>query len=89
MSQLNSTADCIGDCIGDYMGDIYGCVDGMCKKCYRCNPILYWGKRRTIPRFDMVLKAVNELKEYDNKKCNSYINAIEFGLIDTNYNLKF
>jgi len=85
MSQLNSTADYIGI----YTGDIYGCVDSKCKKCYRCNPILYWSKRRPIPRFDMVLKAVNELKEYDDKKCNSYINAIEFGLIDTDYNLKF
>lgn len=42
------------DYIGKYIGDCYGCVDGECKECYRCNPVLYWTQRRLVPRFDKV-----------------------------------
>ena len=80
------------DYLGKYCGDDCGCVDGECKMCYRCNPILYWSKRRPVTRFDMVLDAVERLKEKrtkynDLKNCNSYINALNYKLIDTDLNL--
>lgn len=79
------SCDC--DYIGKYWGDRFGCLDSECKKCYRCNPILYWSKRRPIPRFDRLLRELELIKKDDCKDCYRYINAINFRLIDTDFNL--
>lgn len=83
------------DKIGAYMGDIYGCCDGECEKCYRCNPLLYWLKRRPIQRQDKADLALKEIKEYKNKygmeevkKLNSFKNGVKYGLINEECNLK-
>ena len=75
------------DYIGNYTGDIYGCCDGECKRCVNCNPLLWWLNRRPIKRPDMALKACAEIKKYDNKRSNAYINGFNDGFIDEDYNL--
>jgi len=47
------------DYIGRYCGDIYGCgftglKNDQCNLCVKCNPKLYWLKRRNPPRPDML-----------------------------------
>jgi hypothetical protein len=75
------------DYIGNYTGDIYGCCDRECKRCVKCNPLLWWLNRRPIKRPDMAIKACAEIKKYDNKRCEAYINGFNDGFIDEDYNL--
>jgi hypothetical protein len=75
------------DYIGNYTGDIYGCCDQECKQCVKCNPLLWWLNRRPIKRPDMAIKACAEIKKYDNKHSNAYINGFNDGFIDKDYNL--
>lgn len=72
----------------EFIGDIYGCCDNECERCYRCNPIYYFGVKRKPIVPSMVHNVILELQICKGaKKLNSYINAYKMGLIDADLNL--
>jgi hypothetical protein len=73
--------------LGYFCGDIYGCVDGECKSCFRCNPIYYFGIKRSPPLMNKVQEELESIIKYNDKNSNAYINAYNMKLIDHNYNL--
>jgi len=66
------------------IGDIYGCDDHLCKRCVKCNPLHYWMKKN---RLDKINETINDLKMYNEKRCNAFINGLECKIIDENFNL--
>jgi hypothetical protein len=76
------------------MGDIYGCSDRECEKCVKCNPLLWWLKKRIIPRPDKAQEVLKEITEYKNKygveevkNLNSFKNGLKYELINVNCEL--
>jgi len=68
-------------------GDICGCIDSECKHCIHCNPLHWWLVRRNPPLPHKAKATIAELKRYDDKRCNAFINGKNSGLIDDDYNL--
>jgi len=69
----------------EVIGDIYGCIDYLCKRCVKCNPLHYWMKKN---RLDKINETINELKMYNEKRCSAFINGLECSIIDENFNLR-